>query len=479
MQVIMNMKYHFLLKILLLFSIFVSYPQNVLSKEFRGRFVSVGTLQYYPDTLTRLKDGRILLSLKGFNFQIYNQKTKKLEKTNQPKYERDYVRPIVLNDGRVFIPGVSIDYYESVDYMKSQEGSEYAEIYNPVTDTYTRGAKMNIPRFRFGVSKLHDGRLLITNGYHPDRTKLRLEPRLETDVDFKLGDEVRFDYVEDAVKSEIYDPDTDTYTLGPDTSTYKKRKPMSKPELPKDAEKQANNSNKPILLELDNSSTDKYSASDIRSKFPDLHKKPKNSPKPIYTSYINHSLGCGFTTTLSNGKVLVLADSNFSELYNPDTNSFELIKNNIPGMSIPLNFELFLPDFLLPDNRVFIPNLEIKENGRKFFIYDPVTNKYSLTSGMGHSASWNHNGFVVLKDGRILLYGGLSCGDYINGCSYYRNMTIYDPKTDKFVPVSSKVPKNTVIVKGISLDNGDVFFITQSLSVWKQKSYGLILKIKE
>jgi hypothetical protein len=95
-----------------------------------------------------------------------------------------------LDDGRFLITG-------GVDGGNNPQSS--CEVYDPVADAFVAVASMNVPRMGATATLLADGRVLLTGGLEALST---MPTQLQA--------------IRDAVDStEIYDPVTDTWTLGP------------------------------------------------------------------------------------------------------------------------------------------------------------------------------------------------------------------------------------------------------------------------
>ncbi len=116
-----------------------------------------------------------------------------------------------------------------------------AELYNPATNTWTSTPNMNNRRIQHGSSILDDGKIFVTGGYNPtvlnateeydpilnvwsNRASLNTARRLHAQVTFKDTQGNNKIMVIGGLNSngnqlnsiEIYDPPTDTWTIGPD-----------------------------------------------------------------------------------------------------------------------------------------------------------------------------------------------------------------------------------------------------------------------
>lgn len=132
-----------------------------------------------------------------------------------------------------------------------------------------------------------------------------------------------------------------------------------------------------------------------------------------------------YPTLLSNGNVLLIggfSDSgqcNDIEIYNPDTELFELkkttkkIRNNIYG-SFPLKNGKVM--FLFGD---------------KYIFYNPETNTYSQEKDLNLFGKYHIKNTLMLSDEKILMFVGYSTPLYSG--SNIKKIIIFDPNTEEFI----------------------------------------------
>lgn len=256
-------------------------------------------------SLLMLNNGKILISEFPKKCELFNPKTKKFESMAQPNYfHSDYSKPVLLDNGRVFVVGatygpfIANKKYLTPDRMSAYqkelevcEQSQYAEIYDPLKNEWKVSGKMVIPRSGFGITKLQDGRILITNG--------SVAGPLAFYPDGKWYNPLRIKFPDPESNAEIFDPKTETFSLAGKSAIKVMRKDIT---------------NNNYL----------YRASDIGSP----------------------------TVLLDNGEVLVLwLFDGFAEVYNPQTNIFRQVGN----LQIKRSSNHIKPfAFKLKDGRVFI-----------------------------------------------------------------------------------------------------------------------------
>lgn len=465
----MNKK--FLISILL-FSCFILNIQNLVFAKGQFELVAKTTLPHGQNyELTKLQDGRILISEftqlnsslddpipeeKRFlkRFEIYNPKTKKFEKISQPKiWHYYYTKPIVLDDGKVLLVGSfcnmsPLEKNVTPFQLKICEESQYAEIYNPNNDTYKIVGKLQIPRSYFGISKLNNGKILITNGV--------------SDYIYKYDKYGKVDYSETnankptTIFSELYDPKTETFTLNSESAVDIRRKYVKVGDARYEYDYYINNiKSKPKPV---------YPKGDLRNKLPELQETIYDVPQNDISRQ---------TVTLNNNEILVLwLHLGTAEIYNSATNKFRRLQNFQLKFRDSINPEIV---HKIPDGRVVIiggKNGRNDNNAVEIFDYKTETVKYIGTipitgDGIYHS--------LLLPSGKILIYGGILRNNSIwKGYNPIHSMLLYDPITNT-TEIIDESPKNFILGKSIILDDGSIFFVASV----NGKTCGVIYKNSE
>lgn len=159
---------------------------NPKTKKFKsvGQLIKMGGF-FNP---VKLQDGKILLSggrsLKST--QMYNPKTEKFEKGTNMNFYRENHTATLLNDGRVLISGGACVTHPLINKKIPDE------LYNPKTNKFELGPKLNIPRRYHSAILLNDGRVLVIGGvgkrgflseaeiYNPKTNKFKLIGKINT-----------------------------------------------------------------------------------------------------------------------------------------------------------------------------------------------------------------------------------------------------------------------------------------------------------
>jgi hypothetical protein len=130
--------------------------------------------------------------------ELYHPATGKFSPTGQMMTARDYFAAVVLKDGKVLVMGGS----STGQHASGMVEESSAELYDASTGRFARTGSMSVPRNKLGASLLPDGRVLVVGGQNGGA----FGPRLAT--------------------SEIYDPVTGKFTVGPNMKAQRYKLPM-------------------------------------------------------------------------------------------------------------------------------------------------------------------------------------------------------------------------------------------------------------
>ncbi len=423
--------------IIILFICLISFQQITLSKSLNN-FKYIGSMLYEHSNakLTKLKDGKILISSSEIlpldltykipeskryiqAYELYNPQTNSFEKISQPKIWLHGAN-IALDDGRVFFAGgycpqpykqMAITDFE----LSMCKRTQYAYIYDPKMDTFKVSGKMLVPRSQYGLAKLKNGQLLLTNGLV--QLPMKYDKNGLENINYRLEREQNSRY------AEKFDPKTEQFDFAGESVINILKKGGVNKNIP-------------------------YRLSDTSEQ----------------------------AITLNNGEVLILwLTEGVSEIYNPNTGQFrragDLLKNRSSSFPAPTVQKL-------PDGRVIIISGSSKEAYNSAEIFDPVTEKFydlgSLAINRPYSFSSLHS--VQLNDGRILIWGGeIRDQSILKNHKSIKVMEVFDPKTNSF-KYFGELPDKYNFYNAITLDNGDVFFVGISEFMGKSKTYGVIYK---
>jgi N-acetylneuraminic acid mutarotase len=344
-----------------------------------GIFTQVSRAMSNPrskHTATLLPDGRVLV-IGGKNADLFDPVTQTFTATTSRPVNRTSHATVVLADGSILITG---------GYL-GPKASNSAEIYNPATQTFTvLAATMRVPRANHAMTRLFDGTVLITGGFSGTSPH----------------DEV-----------EIFDPVQQTFTAG--TSMLFHR------------------SNHDALL-LTNGKVLVIGGTTKESGFLAINEiyDPASQNWSIHDTMVENR--SGHTSTLLGGNILVAGGVTGSrtlqtaEMLDPSTMTFTSVGN----MTLGRNQH---SDTLLPDGKVLLAggstDAVILDSAE---VFDPANNSFAAVGSMkklrkSHTAT-------RLEDGHVLVTGGKSSD--VNGGDLSA-AELYDPLTMRF---SSIAPMN-------------------------------------
>jgi|GEM_PF-2525510 len=299
-----------------------------------------------------------------------------------------------------------------------------AQIYNIKKRKFkSLNSYLNVPRFSYNAVNLEDGRILIfggieENGYESKAAEIY---NIETNVFTKIMDsnfpnhctvtnhaklkDGRFFIITEG-RAEIFDPKTNQFTIAGKITDY--------------YQKSVNDKNG--------------------------EKKRQRTTKNIYERKTAIAL-------LQDGRVLILGPNynmapNNAEIYNPETNSFEITGSQ--------NFPMFYRDAVtLQDGRVLVTGgtkqyysesvlSEVKANGAVWSadeeiqgnnaeIFDPKTNQFKAIYPL-KIARQDHKS-ILLSNGKVLIVHGTN-NRFLKSKNTKR-AELFDPKTNKFELASS------------------------------------------
>lgn len=312
------------------------------------RSVGPMTTERTQHTSTLLNDGRVLITggLKGSgqtstflnSAEVFDPLTNTFSSVGNLNISRAFHAATLLNDGRVLITGGSSD---GNNFLNT------AEIFNPSTNTFTLISNMNEARFFHTANLLDSGKVLIAGGVNGQPVK----------------------------STEIFDPSTNTFSPGSDM--IEKRSHHASAKL-----------NDGRVLLVNGLQADSLTPVEIYDPAANSFTSATSSVEQLGLS----------VNTLPNGKVLIEGSKLFNqpqglaaEIFDPVNNAFVeigpmLILGTARDSSVLLN-----------SGEVLFVGENIKAQ-----LFNLQTNTFKLTGDLNIPSSLQHQ-LTLLQDGRALL----------------------------------------------------------------------------
>ena len=328
-----------------------------------GTFTETGMMiaARFGHTATRLLNGKVLIA-GGFNqsdhylasAELYDPVSRTFAATGQMSSARQYHAATLLPNGKVLITGG----VHTVDGIQTTLAS--AELYDPVSGTFSPAGHMGKPRMGHTASLLPNGKVLIVGGYSSAGGAL--------------------------VANEYYDPATGSFQRAQSLATA--RVQHSATVFP----------NGQVLIAGGQNTNGALQSAELFSSANDTVQLTGSlsSPRDAHTA-----------TLLSNGKVLITGGSAAdvlasAELYNHASGLFSATGNMNTARARHsatqlLNHKVLLAGGYNDKNKTALASAEL---------YDPVAGSFSVTGRMNWGR-YSHTA-TLLENGLVLIAGGVS-----------------------------------------------------------------------
>lgn len=349
----------------------------------------------------------------------------------------------LLKDGKVLVLGGITAHTENGGYSTTIDNVT-AEIFDPKTNTFTLKKGLNHRLLCYSATLLHNNKILITGGY--------IDPSMH--IVFKT--------------SEIYDPETDTVTKGPD---------MNSPRfyhtaiLLKDGRVLIyGGSTGKIGPEAENKTAEIYDP--VQNKFLPL----KNAPVGIIDSssiiqVLNDGTVCIVERYIYPGNHISFIKFQV-EIFDPKTDEFKVIKSEILPKPEDVWGYSFQPAVKLKDDRIVI-FADKNDFENEVSIYDYKKNELQIIGHMNNKRIHCPHEVTLLSDGNVLLTGG-SVSTF-DASKSLNTVELFDATTLKFY----NLPKMTTQGgSSILLNDGRVLKLGGgSFSPWEHKKTGKLAEV--
>ncbi len=431
-----------LIKYTLILMIFFTSTMNIAD----ALPVKLGKYKHLPqppfeasrvEEMLQLNDGRIFISVEkdygekvvtdsGYEyfknysvFYIFDPKTETYKQTAESKYKHHLHRPIVLNDGRVFISSRYLAEYEVDDKNKYN-----VELYNPITDTFKVAGRMNYDRIQYSNVKLQDGRILITGGYNNDELTYEDLKKFYPNIKNKMTDKEYQKF----------------------TKNYKPPFIVNKYTDPKDV------ANACIIDAYGLQSSERFKISKYKTQYSEIF-DPKTE-KFHFGAKINKDWQIEAKNILLNDGTVLSINCNIAEIYDPKANVFTKIGdlNNVRSSENAYHYG---------DDRVLIIDRIYQYTFAD--LYDPITKTFKLIDSISdEKRTLKYQ--LELKDGYVAIIGGYRMSNFLWGLTktelFVNKVEVFNPKIERFVEVGS-CDKSIEIIKSIPINDDKFFCVTK------------------
>ena len=328
----------------------------------------------------------------------------------------------LLQNGKVLITGGSSTAFGNIDSAIYSS----AELYDPVTGTFSKTGSMGSARTDHTATLLADGEVLITGGMgcSPSRS----------------CSHVSGSAIEQLASAELYDPSTAKFSR---TGSMSASRAYGTATILTDG--------RVLVAEGADGPTQTAELYD-----PKTGKFLRAAKEPAFDN--------AKATRLANGKVLVTGDASYlgigAEVYDETSNKFEKVSIALaPGKSPKVQYKgeeierYSGPGLLLRDGKVLIFQSGYLET------YDPTTALCADAGFISPAGQWLVPSATELPDGRVLFVGGQLMVDPVSYVVVTTNsFVVYDPisktadtgaiKTARIYSTSTVLPNGSVLIAG-------------------------------
>lgn len=332
-----------------------------------GTFVTTSNAgrlnRYHGSTSITLADGRVLVygdyaSFGTVKTDVFDPATNSFLAAGDSTFKRNDSPGVLLTNGKVLVAGGTT--YTGTDFSSTSS----AELFDPLSNTWSTTGDMNIPRRSFFMVRLNTGKVLVGGGIRDKSTYLN--------------------------SAEIYDPATETFS--------------SVPNMP------GSNREGASAVLLSNGNVLVVGGSDGSSlwKSAIIFDAVTNSWSSVSSQMqTEHYLNAAIVI-LNDGRVLIAGGQTLggesvskTDIFDPATNTFSAG----PELSQPRQG---LTAHVLTDGKVvFIGGGAYETTSNTVDVYDPVTSQIIRQFNTMRYTRYEHSSALLL-DGRVLIVGAIA-----------------------------------------------------------------------
>jgi len=341
----------------------MSYTITVTTGTFVTTSNSSSLNRYNGSTSVTLADGRVLVygdyaSHGTVRTDVFDPATNLFSEVGSSSYTRNFSPGVLLTNGKVLVAGGTT--YPSSDFSSTSS----AELFDPLSNSWSTTGSMNIPRRSFFMVRLNSGKVLVGGGIRDKSTSLN--------------------------SAEIYDPATEMFSLVPNMPGSN-RSGASAALLP----------NGNVLVVGGASGSELWKSAIIFDVTTNSWSSVSSQMQTEH--YLNAAI-----VTLNDGRVLIAGGQtsggesvSSTDIFDPATNTFSAG----PTLSTPRQG---LTAHVLTNGKVvFIGGGAYGSSTNSVDVYDPVTSRIIRQFNTMSYSRYEHSSALLL-DGRVLIVGAFS-----------------------------------------------------------------------
>ena len=347
----------------------MSYKITVTTGTFVTTSNTSSLNRYHGSTSITLADGRVLVYGDYARFgtvktDVFNPATNSFSAAGDSTFKRNDSPGVLLADGKVLIAGgTTYETYPGGTVPDFQSTSS-AELFDPLSNTWSTTGNMNIPRRSFFMVRLNSGKVLVGGGIRDKSTSLN--------------------------SAEIYDPATGTFSSAPDM-----------PGSNREGASAALLSNGNVLVVGGSDGSNLWKSAIIYDAITNSWSSVSSQMRTEH--YLNAAI-----VTLTDGRVLIAGGQTLggesvskTDIFDPMTNTFSAG----PELSTPRQG---LTAHVLADGKVvLIGGMAYGDDSNTVDVYDPVTSRIIRQFNTMSYTRYEHSSALLL-DGRVLIVGAIT-----------------------------------------------------------------------
>ena len=338
----------------------MSYTVTVTTGTFVTTANASSLNRYHGSTSVTLADGRVLVYGDSMDHgtvrtDVFDPTTNLFSEVGSSSFTRNDSLGVLLTNGKVLVAGGTT--YPNADFSSTSS----AELFDPLSNSWSTTGSMNIPRRSFFMVRLNNGKVLVGGGIRDKSTSLN--------------------------SAEIYDPATETFSSAPDM-----------PGSNRAGARAVLLSNGNVLVVGGSDGSSLWKSAIIFDAVTNSWSSVSSQMQTEH--YLNAAI-----VTLNDGRVLIAGGQTSgaesvskTDIFDPVTNTFSAG----PELSTPRQG---LTAHVLRDGKVvLIGGAAYGSSTNSVDVYDPLTSRIIRQFNTMSYTRYGHSSALLL-DGRVLIVG--------------------------------------------------------------------------